>query len=71
MLQRITIALLDIYQMYLRGLLPASCRFVPSCSEYAKQAIRKYGILGGVCKAAKRLLHCHPLSQKTFYDQLI
>ncbi|MEI6631357.1 MAG: membrane protein insertion efficiency factor YidD [bacterium] len=52
-------------------MLPSSCRFFPSCSEYARQAIEKYGILWGGIKATKRLLHCHPLSQKTGYDPLI
>jgi len=71
MLYRIAVTLLNIYQRYLRVIMPPSCRFVPSCSEYTKQAIQKYGILWGSAKAAKRLLHCHPLSQKTVYDPLI
>ncbi|MBM3254764.1 MAG: membrane protein insertion efficiency factor YidD [Candidatus Omnitrophica bacterium] len=71
MLRRIALALLGIYQRYLRIILPSSCRFLPSCSEYARQAIEKYGILWGGIKATKRLLHCHPLSQKNGYDPLI
>ena len=71
MLRRITLIPLGIYQRYLRRVLPVSCRFVPSCSEYARQAIQKYGIFWGTLKAIRRLLRCHPLSQKAGYDPLI
>ncbi|MDQ3942008.1 MAG: membrane protein insertion efficiency factor YidD [Actinomycetota bacterium] len=43
-------------------MLPPSCRFTPSCSEYTLEAIRKYGVLKGGIKGAWRLLRCHPLS---------
>ena len=39
------------------------CKYYPSCSEYALQAINKYGVLKGFYKAFKRLMHCHPWSQ--------
>ena len=71
MLQRIVISVIAIYQKYLRLGLPPSCRFTPSCSEYAKQAIAKYGFLKGTLKAAKRLLLCQPFSGKTGYDPLV
>jgi len=38
------------------------CKFYPTCSEYAYQAIKKYGILRGSAKGLKRLVHCHPWS---------
>ena len=41
-------------------ILPPSCRFAPSCSEYAILAIRKYGAIKGGWMAAKRLMRCHP-----------
>jgi putative membrane protein insertion efficiency factor len=41
-------------------MLPRSCRFYPSCSEYAKQAIQKYGIVRGGWLALKRIARCHP-----------
>ena len=59
------------YQKFLRPLLPPSCRFYPSCSEYALQAIEKYGIFKGSLKALKRVLKCHPLSGHSGYDPLI
>jgi uncharacterized protein len=70
-LKNLFIALLEFYQKQISFLLPCSCRFWPSCSEYAKQAISKYGILKGVILAAGRLLRCHPLSGKSGYDPLV
>lgn len=48
------------YRLLISPLLPPSCRFTPTCSEYAMQAIQKYGALRGVYLAARRLLRCHP-----------
>jgi hypothetical protein len=69
-LKTLFIALLEFYQKQISFLLPSSCRFCPSCSEYAKQAVDKYGILKGGIKATGRLLRCHPLSGKSGYDPL-
>jgi len=60
---RILIALLRGYQRYLSLLFPPACRFYPTCSEYAIQAIAFYGPVRGVGKALWRLLRCHPLSR--------
>jgi hypothetical protein len=62
---------INIYQKHVRIFLPSSCRFTPSCSEFAKQAILKYGFLKGSAKAAGRLLCCHPFSGKAGYDPLV
>jgi uncharacterized protein len=48
------------YQYVLRPLLGAHCRFAPSCSEYAREAVEKYGALKGSWLAVKRLSRCHP-----------
>jgi putative membrane protein insertion efficiency factor len=48
------------YRLFISPLLPPSCRFTPTCSEYAMQAIEKYGAMRGVYLAARRLLRCHP-----------
>jgi putative membrane protein insertion efficiency factor len=48
------------YQRLLSPLLPPSCRFAPTCSEYAAQAILEHGIVRGVGLAMFRLLRCHP-----------
>lgn len=58
---------LVLYQGLISPLLPQSCRFFPSCSEYARQAIQKHGLRKGGFLALKRLLRCHPLS-KGGYD---
>jgi putative membrane protein insertion efficiency factor len=49
-----------LYQKLISPVIPRSCRFYPTCSEYAIQAINKYGILKGTGKAILRILKCHP-----------
>ena len=55
------------YQKQVSPLLPPRCRYIPSCSEYAVQAVEKYGAAKGSFLAAKRLLRCHPF-HKGGYD---
>jgi len=56
------IALITIraYQYLLSPVLPPACRFYPSCSEYAYQAVQRHGALRGGILAARRVLRCHP-----------
>lgn len=54
------ILLLRTYQAILSPLMPAACRFVPSCSSYAVEAVRRHGAARGLWLAAKRLLRCRP-----------
>jgi putative membrane protein insertion efficiency factor len=49
------------YQRALSPLLPPACRYYPRCSQYAKDAVLKYGVLRGSVLAARRLLRCTPL----------
>jgi uncharacterized protein len=53
---------LRLYQLLISPLFPASCKFHPSCSQYAVDAIRKHGVLKGSARAAWRLLRCNPWS---------
>ncbi|HEV7843693.1 MAG TPA: membrane protein insertion efficiency factor YidD [Pyrinomonadaceae bacterium] len=53
-------SLLRLYKASISPLLPPSCRFVPTCSEYALEAIQRYGAVRGVWKGLGRLLRCHP-----------
>ncbi len=50
------------YKRFISPLLPPMCRFEPTCSVYAMQAIEKYGIIRGAWLGARRLLRCHPLN---------
>ncbi|MGQ9634148.1 MAG: membrane protein insertion efficiency factor YidD [Bryobacteraceae bacterium] len=52
--------LLVFYKRFLSPLLPSACRFEPTCSEYMRQAVLRYGALRGVWMGLKRLARCHP-----------
>jgi hypothetical protein len=52
--------LITLYQKIVSPAFPPSCRFVPTCSQYAKEAILKHGALKGSYLAVRRLLRCHP-----------
>ena len=62
--RRFAILLIKIYQKYISGLFGRKCRFYPTCSEYTKQAIDKYGIIKGSLKGIKRILKCNPLHKR-------
>jgi len=57
---KLFIGLIIVYQRFISPLKPPSCRFYPTCSEYAVQAIKKYGILKGIGKSLIRVAKCHP-----------
>lgn len=54
------ISLVRVYQICMRPILPAVCRFYPSCSEYFIQAVQKHGPVRGACKGIARICRCHP-----------
>ncbi len=58
----IFIFLIKVYQRTLSRVLPPSCRFYPSCSEYGVQALRKYGVFKGGWLTVKRVSRCHPFN---------
>jgi len=58
---RLALAAIALYKRRISPLLPRSCRFAPTCSEYAWLAIVQHGLLRGTGLAAWRLLRCHPL----------
>ena len=60
MIARILSGLILCYQYFISPLLGANCRFLPTCSEYAREALRKHGALRGSRLALTRLLRCHP-----------
>jgi putative membrane protein insertion efficiency factor len=60
-MKRVLIAGVRVYQILISPILPpGSCRFHPSCSEYAIEAISRYGAGSGVLRAIKRIARCHP-----------
>ena len=58
---RLLVALLDLYKRRVSPLLPPSCRFTPTCSEYARLALLEHGLARGLARTAWRLLRCQPL----------
>jgi putative membrane protein insertion efficiency factor len=57
-----------IYQEIISPFLPATCRYSPTCSVYAVEAIKKHGPFYGFYLALRRILSCHPWSKKSGYD---
>ena len=60
MIAKLFVALIRGYQRFVSPMLPPSCRFVPSCSQYAIDAIELHGPVRGAVMALLRLLRCHP-----------
>lgn len=54
------IALIRAYQLFISPLLGNHCRFYPSCSQYAREALEQHGVMRGIWLALRRLLRCHP-----------
>lgn len=59
-MQQIIIFLINCYQRYISPLSAPTCRFYPSCSEYAVQAVKRYGPWRGLWLSLRRILKCHP-----------
>jgi putative membrane protein insertion efficiency factor len=62
-MKKLAISTLRFYKTYLSPFLPSSCRFYPTCSEYAMEAINKYGVLKGSIKGIYRILRCNPFNR--------
>jgi uncharacterized protein len=65
---RMALFALRCYKAYLSVLFAGTCRFEPTCSQYAYQAIERFGVLRGVWLGSKRLARCHPFSGKFGFD---
>lgn len=62
-MKKFSLSLIRIYQRYISPYKAPSCRFRPTCSQYAAEAIERHGALRGCVKAAHRVLRCHPWSK--------
>jgi putative membrane protein insertion efficiency factor len=63
-MKKLLLALIRFYQSQISPYRPPTCRFVPTCSEYARQAVEKYGAARGSLLAAKRLAKCQPFHRQ-------
>ena len=68
MIGKLLIGAIRFYQRAVSPGLPPRCRFVPTCSQYALEAIEKYGPWKGGWLAARRVLRCHPFYMGDLYD---
>jgi uncharacterized protein len=65
-MRKVVIASLRGYKRFISPWLPSACRFHPTCSEYTREAVDRYGVLRGLGMGAKRLLRCHPFHEGGF-----
>ena len=65
-MKRAALILIRAYQLVISPLLPPACRFYPSCSEYAREAVVRWGVWRGLGMSAKRVARCHPFGGHGF-----
>jgi putative membrane protein insertion efficiency factor len=69
-MKAVALWVLGIYKRWVSPVLPPSCRYVPTCSEYAMEAVERFGVLRGGAMTAWRVLRCHPFV-KGGYDPVV
>ncbi len=67
-MKKLLLRLIRLYQTHISPAFPPRCRYCPTCSAYAYQAISKYGAVKGGWLALRRLLRCNPFSRHDYYD---
>ena len=67
-MKRILMALVRFYRTAISPYRPPCCRFSPTCSQYALEAVEKYGAWKGGCLALRRLLRCNPFNHDDYFD---
>ena len=67
-MKKVFLLLIRFYQNAISPCFPARCRFRPTCSAYAYEAVSKYGAIKGGWLALRRLLRCHPFYKGNFFD---
>ena len=68
MIKNVFLKAIRFYQRSISPAFPARCRYCPTCSAYAYEAIQKYGAIKGGYLALRRLLRCHPFSKRDYFD---
>ena len=66
-MKELALALIKIYQGTISRVMPPSCRFIPTCSQYTYEAVQKYGIFKGGWLGARRIASCHPLNRGGYH----
>lgn len=67
-MKKLFLVLIRFYMRYISPALPARCRYLPTCSQYAVEAIERFGAVKGGFLALKRILRCHPFHKGPMYD---
>ena len=67
-MKRILLAAIRFYRIHITPFTPATCRYIPTCSKYAAEAIEKYGAWKGGWLALRRIARCHPFYHGDRYD---
>ena len=67
----ILIGIIKFYRMVISPYMAPSCRYSPTCSNYAIDCLKTYGLIKGFFKATKRILSCHPFSKRDSFDPVI
>lgn len=67
-MKSVLLALIRFYRKYISPAFPSCCRFVPTCSTYALEAVEKYGAWKGGYLTLRRLLRCHPFHRQTSFE---
>jgi putative membrane protein insertion efficiency factor len=65
-MKKLAVLLIRFYQAAIRPVLPTVCRYSPSCSQYAIEAVEKYGFLKGIFLGTRRIMRCHPWGGKGY-----
>jgi len=67
----ILIILIKTYRLVISPYLSPSCRYLPTCSQYAIDCLKTYGLTKGIFMATRRILSCHPFSKRDSFDPVI